>query len=1298
MNKVEQDIKALYENNIDYCKEFAERNQREMHNSIEIVFTKEKLPTRLLNNTLSIITGNNGVGKSYTLKELYTFYNNHEYKVQIFILKEISEIDEIIRELKRDTEIIIFDGLDEININIYKQIKEYIFKGLKDKKVIISSRKDLLMRDNMLNSQYNIYEVLPLYKKEVKNALKRKLEDSKINSLMSVLGLPRYLKGLIENFDELKKCDNLTKYKIMNLMVEKDLEELNSRSNFVIEKDIHLKILQSLALSMMMAGKINITKEELTQFFSRIEQLDIKHYIISPSIINVFINNQVLLNNGKSIQFENKEVMEFLAAKEIIENRFSNDNLYKIVTDVNKDINMFWFNVLSYLVCEDKVYKELLYKYIDDNLLKDYNVINLLEYLYFDNNIEFAENIFIKALRAYTGTHQYLENNNTRIYDIFNQSISNNINSLIDELEKIDYTSNLDDFKVIYVNNIQTLFLYAVEKRLIGKYEKNRIIDFLKNNINYCAENEKIRVRFISLLFKICTPRDIDKFLKNRRIDSRLVSLLIYECPKIEKLSNIYEIINKYILEFDSFYEEDSLFVYVKNVIDFMIKKYSEVELINLLNQIDNDKKMINFVNFFYDYEKEIITLFDNKSMAPLIKQKVFDRLVNNDYLVDYIFSKNMLLEYKRDNVLYSLMKVCINNNLNIQYNTKTGSYNYNLEYISKLEIIALIEKGENINDIYNRVINKGILFNVWLFDLDDTKKEDLEPEIKKIFRTEYCDYKKREKINASKNYKAIEKALFEIDSSSNILFIIGEMNKINEDSISIIKTDEELNTIYERNINKIYDFVEKFKIDEINVELLKKQKVIPFLENYYYSIAIKILYNEGYDIEKYNDKNIIVLMRHLFPNKINYSNSNLQKLINYISKSADKEYIKHYLSSIIEYLRFKKYNELCNIIYKLLNKYEFEEFEMNQMLDVLCDDEDKINHNKISKILKNNKYKSCQDVLILSNYEDEIKNRVNYIKENFVIKGDPYKDEFHNSIEYFDESYSNPLKKISIKYIDYIADLVEFAFKKNKYGDYYFFLEYTLKIASAYIKNNIKEPSINKLIIRIIQLEKECEDKRFYKTCYAIKNLKNIDEHRYVDSLIQLNEMLKNNNIEILTYDELVKYVENILNNKIFNDIKRMRLFDIFKDETTEGKKVVRTLKEQTYQLLIGYELERIMNLSGYNVKVNFETMGYDKKRGDIQIISEGFINDIILETKLVDNNDISNKDKTKEYVQNKLKSYSEQFNSPKILFVLINQKNTKKLCEDRIKYIEEANNEFVVPLLIDLKDEFDRIKKENK
>ena len=370
----------------------------------------------------------------------------------------------------------------------------------------------------------------------------------------------------------------------------------------------------------------------------------------------------------------------------------------------------------------------------------------------------------------------------------------------------------------------------------------------------------------------------------------------------------------------------------------------------------------------------------------------------------------------------------------------------------------------------------------------------------------------------------------------------------------------------------------------------------------------------------------------------------------------------------------------------------------MNQMLDVLCDDEDKINHNKISKILKNNKYKSCQDVLILSNYEDEIKNRVNYIKENFVIKGDPYKDEFHNSIEYFDESYSNPLKKISIKYIDYIADLVEFAFKKNKYGDYYFFLEYTLKIASAYIKNNIKEPSINKLIIRIIQLEKECEDKRFYKTCYAIKNLKNIDEHRYVDSLIQLNEMLKNNNIEILTYDELVKYVENILNNKIFNDIKRMRLFDIFKDETTEGKKVVRTLKEQTYQLLIGYELERIMNLSGYNVKVNFETMGYDKKRGDIQIISEGFINDIILETKLVDNNDISNKDKTKEYVQNKLKSYSEQFNSPKILFVLINQKNTKKLCEDRIKYIEEANNEFVVPLLIDLKDEFDRIKKENK
>ena len=47
--------------------------------------------------------------------------------------------------------------------------------------------------------------------------------------------------------------------------------------------DIHKKILQSLALVMMMTGKSNLTMEEFTIFFSNINHLDIKSYVFCIS-------------------------------------------------------------------------------------------------------------------------------------------------------------------------------------------------------------------------------------------------------------------------------------------------------------------------------------------------------------------------------------------------------------------------------------------------------------------------------------------------------------------------------------------------------------------------------------------------------------------------------------------------------------------------------------------------------------------------------------------------------------------------------------------------------------------------------------------------------------------------------------------------------------------------------------------------------------------------------------------------------------------------------------------------------
>ena len=99
---------------------------------------------------------------------------------------------------------------------------------------------------------------------------------------------------------------------------------------------------------------------------------------------------------------------------------------------------------------------------------------------------------------------------------------------------------------------------------------------------------------------------------------------------------------------------------------------------------------------------------------------------------------------------------------------------------------------------------------------------------------------------------------------------------------------------------------------------------------------------------------------------------------------------------------------------------------------------------------------------------------------------------------------------------------------------------------------------------------------------------------------------------------------------------------------------------------------------------------MGIDKKRSDIQLVTEGFIQNIVIETKLSNNSDISNEDSIKSYINNTLQKYSSRFNSPKILFVIINQEHGIKTVNKKIDLINKSNTNLIDVILIDLKDYF--------
>ena len=407
MDYIEQEIDVLFENKINYQKldKVSDEFKNSKISNMEDFFERIKSI-----NGISLVVGSNGIGKTYLLEKLKNNFESKKISVSLIKFRDYDNLDSIDKAISPASEYIIFDGLDEINSNIQNSVLEYAL-SIKNKNIIISSRRDFALKRNLFDAKYNVYEIKQLEEYKIDNILKTYgLNKENYKNIYNLLKTPRFLIHLLNVKDIVKEKNSINKYDLLEMILNKHFEVVNERAIIKIETNIHKKILQSLALVMMMTGKSNLTMEEFTIFLSNINHLEIKSYILNKDIIESFLNNHVLLNYGDLIAFENKEIMEFLAAKEIFENDFSNKDLFDIVTikDTN-EINTLWFNTISYLVSKSKIYFNLILNYIFNNLYIQDNLLDLLlsiNYNFDDKNI-ITKNIE-KIIFQYTKLYQYM--------------------------------------------------------------------------------------------------------------------------------------------------------------------------------------------------------------------------------------------------------------------------------------------------------------------------------------------------------------------------------------------------------------------------------------------------------------------------------------------------------------------------------------------------------------------------------------------------------------------------------------------------------------------------------------------------------------------------------------------------------------------------------------------------------------------------------------------------------------------------------------------------------------------------
>lgn len=1293
MEKIEQKIIKLYEDGINYQLNNKEKNKYEYNEENTIANHDEFISMLEYRKGVSIITGSNGIGKTYFLKLINSRFDKAKRKTILLELKKYNNLSEIKNKILDEHEIVIFDGLDEINVNIIEEVINYIFK-IDSKKVIVSSRKDFLQKNNMLSTTYNIYEIAPIEECKVIEILKnRKIDNSEIEDIRNLLKIPRFLIYIIDNIEQINNMEKINKYNILNLIVNNHFDTLNNRANTKIEKNIHKKILQSMALVMMMSGKINLTIEEFTTFLSRIKYLDIKSYILSKDIIESFLNNQLLINDGEILQFENKELLEFLAAKEIIENNFSNSDLYKIVINENKEIDPFWFNTIAYLVCEHEVYRKLILEYVYNNIEKQDNLLNLLFNINFETeDKEYIVRICQKMVFQYTKLYQYLSYNDNYISNIIRVNYKNVLKELSNILTNIDFNSKIDEFNTIYINNILSIIDNILDNYVPNDLnELDDLKHFLVINEEKIMNDNRFKVRYLAIYLKIMDVSKIDNMLNLYTINNRLLSIILHECKMISKLQKLDDIINTYIMNYKDRFEEEVYFYIDDTLIkEFIINNYNVTRIKRLLNKLNSDRDVASFLRFINN-NIDILNIFNRKTIVDILNRRIIKRFLKPDSKSNKDLREEIMFDRRRGDAFEKIVELCIKHKYILVTDlTNIDLSNYIIQYICELIIKKLLENNTPIQRIYDALTKKELIFYVWKNDISNDKQNKYENEIKKLFPDLYKDYILM--INKIKNrdYVDTENSLKRILEAKNIFYMIEKTYDLikNDNKYRLIISNTIMKNIFKQIIAIINEYVLNLDIAKLQIKYNSKEKSYTLSRDFqFYSQAIYVMKKGNININKYNDKNIILLRESNDELNVLYSQKEYMSLINYLKNEASEGYIRFYLYQIIGKLKIKNINELYDMIIEWIDKYDFEEYEINQFLSVIYENIDSIDKTKLNKINRFREYKTCQDLLILLNIESEIVNRINYIKENLVYSGDMMDIEKNGNFEYSSGYYTNPLSKIDIKYIKYIIDITEFAFKKYNEGDYFYFVKYILDMVTNFIKNNIKSSQIIPLIKKIVDLEKDNNNRYLFNICNFISTMKKTNIKQLGSAITELNSIIERDFKKIYSYDELLNMVKEILEKDIFNDIKRMDFFELFRIKKGQLNK----LNEQTFQFLIGYELSRILKIEGFNTEVIYESTGFDKKRNDIQLVSEGFIQNIVIETKLTENADISNEENIKQYINTTLRKYMLEFNSPKILFVLINQTKSYNNCEKKIKIINNNNEDFVLPILIDLKSIFD-------
>lgn len=1224
------------------------------NNSHHSLFNENNLSINdVLKENFVCIVGEPGIGKSRLLDEVKERILPKPFFCKASKFTALST--------PKENEYCIIDALDEVEgysfYDVLQSIKHYKKENPKVK-VLFTCRKHYVASYAQHFADCNhltFIEICRLNERNVMNVIssdncncsKVTLENiNKSPKLKELITIPRYLTFLLEYIKQKRECLNigeLFEYMIAS-SIKAAIEAHKGIQNTESIRILLQRVLEKVAFVMEISRKDQISKDELYTILDGIKGNMTQMFIANFDLL--YFESRILKDTDGTLQFENTELQEYLAAKELCRQ----DNMESVLYDVAvhkelKHIYPNWYDVIPHIsYSKDRIHTfinvfKLIISY--ESNLENGAFENLLKYV--DPSvlsIQQKEELFSIIFEHYQRIPAYI---------MWKSSMSN-------LLQKC-YTTNCDSQIILSYDKLNKIQLSNVTVTLDAivevKKHSDGIYNYWRQAANYLMgtddnENKLAALNLYNALkcvdeliqlsesYSYFTKKLKEKYCEvtgyMRIADNRVVDCWLNDCY----ISNPYAI---------------NAVLYIEDL----------PTLIYAYNKIIEDGKLCEFFNekgslaVFYDLHLK--SQFDIAWKGNTESKELITRIITS-------FISNQ--SYTTHSEINAIIKQILFNETTGQLFIKSFDGIWDLEDLFRrfdaelidIELISSLDKSLSeahvepwyINDILTNLINK--------IRNDKDKKDSIAEYVE-----HYADTFKRW------DEESIKTGNKKTDSHKQLLIkayeVLSDANVSQYDKYEAVnKLSDNIEFVKAQNTAPLIDIIKAF-FDELDLDKMILERKTHNSFTLSWSLPkipafIKVLYHLG--INDLLNRYRITLAKTLpyFCITRNYDTNEIRDIyksvIGSISDDEKQQLVKWWKDRKDDFMNISS-DDICmcitdygiDALYYKLEEYVEQYIEHTDLdhsiaaakaLDIISNGDYGWNigrYRKLFSLLKDDSITSIKmqcNAIMIEKFQDSeaITWRIDYLKKNIVIPSRNETGELHPiSHEEFEVLSTTPYMFrcfMGIKEHEFLEEqmliLFDFGLKLCVNLDTIQYAYYLLNQIYLFFVN------LNKTHY-ILLLRGKVEALNATNVSYLATNIMNNAEMLFLKNektnigkaVKRYNKCIEDSHLSIRNDSDLRRYFTQIY-CEVQKEIQDQGIYTLVRPEALSEDFIQRELKNTIINKCCQMGLEA--------VKVDREVALQDNKRTDI-LIRYGMCNPIMIELKLLHNNEIQQDNKRHKY-----------------------------------------------------------------